>query len=130
MNVFQKIGAFFTDVVTFGEKLGVIFTQLQADSPELRTALTGLVSKLEAVGGDATLEIASDGSNLPEYFALANDSVAAVKYFRASVLPVIEQVYAQLKGDFAPAPAAPAAAAPAAAVAATAEPVAKIAAQP
>jgi hypothetical protein len=117
MNIFSKIDTFLKDVVeepvAISKKIETIFEQVTADAPELRAVLVGLVAKLEAVGGDATKDIASEGLNLPGDIQLITDSVSVVQYFKVSVLPVIEQVYGQIMVDLAPAPvpAAPAIAA-------------------
>lgn len=93
-------------VVSDVEKTVRIFNELQKDSPELKAAFTGLVGQLEAVGTDITAEVTVDGLNVPGYLKLAQDSIAAVRYFQTNVKPVLTQVWGQLD----PTPPAPPAA--------------------
>jgi hypothetical protein len=97
-------------VVSDVEKTVRIFNELQKDSPELKAAFTGLVGQLEAVGTDITGEVTVDGLNLPGYLKLAQDSIAAVRYFQTNVKPVLTQVWGQLD----PTPPTPEASSPAA----------------
>ena len=120
MNILQKVLADVENVVkepiAIATKVKTIFEQVTEDTPQLRTVFIGLVSKLEAVGGDITAVVNADGVNISGDVQTFQDAAAAISYFRATVLPVVEQVYGQIKTDFA-APAAAAAPAPAASAA-------------
>jgi hypothetical protein len=95
------------------EKIATIFDQLKTDAPELRAALVGLVGYAEAVGGDIAVDSSADGLNVTADLATLKAAADLITYFRTTVLPIVEQVYGQVKTDTAttvaasPAPAAP-----------------------
>lgn len=89
------------------------------DQPELKTVLTTMVQKAEEVGASAVLAGSSKGLNLAEDATALQQAQAFFEYFKASVVPVIEKVFAQVKADVT-SPVAPAVPAPPVAAATTA----------
>lgn len=112
MNVFEKIVADVENVakepIAIATKVKTIFEQVTADTPQLRTVFVGLVGKLEAVSGEITADVSAGGVNISGDVKTFQDAAAAISYFRTTVLPVVEQVFGQIKSDLNPAPAAPA----------------------
>jgi phage-related minor tail protein len=124
MSVKTFLGKVFGDVekvveapVSAAEKLITVINEVKTDVPELKAALAGLFAKLEAVGKDAA-EDTSVAGVMANGIQTVKDAVAAVSYFNSVVLPLVEQIYGQVKTDVgsAPVPAAPAAPALTAAV--------------
>lgn len=103
IQVIEKIGEDVVHVVEFpftmGNKLQALIHTGQADLPALATAFDGLLKAGELVGADAAIEIAADGTNIPEYLVAAKDSVSFFKYFKGTFIPAIETLVKDVKDD-------------------------------
>jgi hypothetical protein len=119
MNIFKKffgaVEVVIESPVKAVEKIATIFEEVKTDEPELRAALVGLVGKAEAVGGDIAIDTTADGLNVTADIATLQAAGEMISYFRTTVLPLIEQIYGQVKADLSPAgsPVATVTAAPA-----------------
>lgn len=129
IQVVEKVGEDIAKVVTFpfttGSKLVALLHTAQVDGPSVASAIDGLIQLGSSVALDAGVELAADGTNLPEYLKAGEDAKTFFLYFKQTFLPTVEKLIADSKQDFSttsdPAPATTAgAAAPAPAPAAAA----------
>ena len=104
-NVFETIG---TDVLKgveapfkFIDKAEQVLATAIKDEPELKTVITTLVQKASTIGAAVTLDVSEKGVNLIDDATTLSELKDFFTYFNASVVPVIESVYGQVKTDVA-----------------------------
>ena len=114
VQVVERIGEDVVKVVEFpfteGAKIVSFIKAADKDAPAVIAAFDGLIAAGKNIGADATVELAADGTNFPEYLALAKDCVTFGKYFKTTFWPTIEKAFEDAKtATKVPDPAAPAA---------------------
>ena len=106
LQVLEDIGEGVEAVAKFpfttGGKLVALIKTEQADAPALISAVDGLIAAGAALGGDAAIEIAADGTNIGEYIKALNDAKTFAAYFKGTFLPAVEKIISDAKQDFAP----------------------------
>lgn len=76
----------------------VIATAIK-DDPEIKAVITTLVQKASEVGAAAVLAGGSKGLNLAEDSAALSQAEAFFEWFKATVVPLVEKVYGEIKTD-------------------------------
>ena len=78
--------------------IGVLNDALK-DTPEVKSAVVGLVGMIAAIGKDGALAVAGKGLNLPEDLATVSDAEALFAYTQQTFLPAIEAAFKDIKKD-------------------------------
>lgn len=101
ITVIKKIGEKVISIVEWPIKhsvmLGEMLVDALKDGPKTKAALVGLAQQFEALGPDAVAAIAADGFNIPDDVKVATDLKSLFAFWQATVLPAIEQDYADFK---------------------------------
>jgi len=85
--------------VQFLPKAAAVIASAITDQPEVKSAVLGLVQRAETVVGDVTGAAVDKGINLAEDAKALADAEVFFTWFKSSFVPVIEQVYAEVKTD-------------------------------
>jgi len=63
------------------------------DEPTVKTAIVGLIQKIETLGADATKAIAAEGLDVPDDVLTAQAAQTLFEYVKETFLPAIESAY-------------------------------------
>jgi hypothetical protein len=99
-------GHYIAEALTFTDKAASVLATAIKDQPELKTALTTLVTKAEAIGADAATDVAGKGLDLVSDAKTLADVEALFGWIMATLVPLVESVYDEVKTDVTTAPAA------------------------
>jgi flagellar hook assembly protein FlgD len=95
------------DAIEFLPKAEKVIATAIKDDPQVKTAVLELVKQAEAVIGDTASAAADKGINLADDAKALADAEAFFTWFKTSFVPLVEQIYAEVKTDLAtPAPVA------------------------
>jgi hypothetical protein len=102
----QECGHILTEIVeapikliTWGEKAEKVLATAIADQPELKTVLTTIVTKAEAIGTAGVAAAGGAGLNLTADAAVLADAEDFFVYVKTTVVPLIESIYGEVKAD-------------------------------
>ena len=71
------------------------------DQPRVKEAVIDLIKQAGVVTGDVTIDVTDKGINLVADLKTLQDIVAFFDYFKATWVPLIEQLYGEVKTDLA-----------------------------
>lgn len=98
------------DVFEFLPKAERVFASAIKDQPEVKSAILQLVQRAETVVADTGTAAADQGVNLAADAKTLADAEAFFAWFRNTFIPLVEQIYSEVKQDLSsPAPSTPAA---------------------
>lgn len=69
------------------------------NQPELKDAITTLVSKCEVIGADTMRDIGERGLNLADDLATAQAIAALGEFLKSTFVPLVEKLYGEIKTD-------------------------------
>jgi uncharacterized protein YbjQ (UPF0145 family) len=92
-------GHYIAKALTFSEKAASVIATAIKDSPQLKAALTELVTKAEAIGADAVVDAAGKGINLAADAKTLADAEAFFTWIISTLVPLVESVYSEVKTD-------------------------------
>jgi hypothetical protein len=95
----EDVAEFPVKLITWGEKAEKVLSSAIGDQPELKTVLTTLVAKAESIGSAGLTAGAGSGLNLVADSAVLADATDFFTYVKATVVPLIESIYDQVKTD-------------------------------
>ena len=82
------------------ENLGSLFATAEKDGPALKAAGLQLVALVEAVGADGAADVAGSGLNVASDIKTFQDVAAVYSFVKGTVVPLLKQVYGDVKADF------------------------------
>jgi hypothetical protein len=71
------------------------------DQPKVKEAVIDLIKQAGVVTGDVTIDVTDKGVNLVADLQTLKDIVAFFNYFKSTWVPLIEQLYGEVKADLA-----------------------------
>jgi hypothetical protein len=86
-------------VVEFLPKAEQVIATAIKDQPQIKTAVLSLVSQATNIVGDVATDAADKGINLTADAATLAAAEAFFAYFKATFVPLVEQVYGEIKTD-------------------------------
>jgi hypothetical protein len=92
-------GHYIAEALSFAEKAEAVLATAIKDSPTLKSVLTDLVAKSEALGADAVSVAGADGINLATDAKALADVEAYIAWIRATLVPIVISLYSDLKTD-------------------------------
>jgi hypothetical protein len=92
-------GKYIDEAITWTEKAASVLATAIKDQPALKTALTTLVTKAEAIGADAVTDAAGKGLDLASDAKTLADVEALFAWIMSTLVPLIESVYAEVETD-------------------------------
>ena len=102
-NILKTIG---TDIVRvieapfkYAEKVEEILATTIKDEPALKSVVVTLVSKVEGLIADGSLDVATKGLSVTDDAKTLADLQAFGAWFAASFVPVVESVYSEVVTD-------------------------------
>lgn len=103
MNGFEKVAVAVVRGVEapfkYADKVEKLLATALKDEPELKTAIVGLVQRVETVVGDASADIATKGLNLPGDIQTIRDVQSLAVYVRDDFAPVVSKVWGDVAVD-------------------------------
>ena len=85
--------------IEFCVKAEAVIASAVKDSPEVKTAVLGLVKQATGVIGDVATATAEKGINLADDAKALADAEAFFNYFKSTFIPLVESLYAEVKAD-------------------------------
>jgi hypothetical protein len=85
--------------IEFCVKAEAVIASAVKDSPEVKTAVLGLVKQATGVIGDVATATAEKGINLADDAKALADAEAFFNYFKSTFIPLVESLYAEVKTD-------------------------------
>jgi hypothetical protein len=85
--------------IEFLAKAEAVIATAITSEPELKTATLGLVKQFDAIGADTIADIASKGLDVNTDLKTFVDVQNLFRFFTASFMPAVEQVYGQIQSD-------------------------------
>lgn len=92
-------GHYIAEALSWTEKAAAVLGTVITEQPTLKATFTDLVSKAETIGADIAVDAAGKGLNLASDAKTLADVEDFFKWFTATVVPLIESVYGELKTD-------------------------------
>jgi hypothetical protein len=92
-------GHYIADALTWTEKATAVLETAITDQPELKTTLTTLVTKVEAIGADLVVDATGKGVNLVSDAKTIADVTAFLTWAKGTLVPTIEAIYGQITAD-------------------------------
>jgi hypothetical protein len=92
-------GHYIADALTYTEKAAAVLATAITDQPELKSTLTTLVTKVEAIGADLVVDATGKGLNLASDAATVAAVEDLLSWSKATLVPLIESIWGQLTTD-------------------------------
>lgn len=92
-------GKYIVEALSWTEKASAVLATAIMEQPTLKATLTDLVNKAEAIGADIVADAAGKGLNLAADAKTLADVEDFFKWFTATVVPLVESIYGELKTD-------------------------------
>jgi hypothetical protein len=107
-NAVKKIGHAIAWPFVHAEQVIKVLETALTDEPAVKTAVTGLITQIEALTADGAVAVAAKGIDVSDDVATVAAAQTLFKYVTETFLPAIEEAFKDVKADLA-APAAAAA---------------------
>jgi hypothetical protein len=98
-TVLKTIGTDIVKGVEFLPKAEKVISSAIKDQPLVKNAILSLVAQGTKIVEDGSVAAAQKGVNLLADAATLADAEAFFAYFRATFIPIVESVYAEVKAD-------------------------------
>lgn len=85
--------------IEFLVKAEAVIASAIKDQPEVKTAILGLVTQAQTVIADSAGVLANKGVDFSADSKTLADAEAFFEYFKNTFIPMVEQIYAEVKAD-------------------------------
>jgi hypothetical protein len=85
--------------IEFCAKAEAVLASAIKDSPEVKASILNLVKQAAGVIADVATDVADKGIDLQADTKTLTDAEAFFSYFKSTFIPLVEQVYADVKAD-------------------------------